>query len=48
MTAVTVIPDEKPFDVYLDNDPANKLFTSFSGRPLDGLGSFAMQTSIKP
>jgi hypothetical protein len=22
------------------------LFTPFSGRPLDGLGSFAMQTSI--
>jgi hypothetical protein len=34
------------FDVFLDNYPASKSFTPFSGRPLDGLGSFAMQTSI--
>jgi hypothetical protein len=33
-------------DVCLDNDLASKPFTPFSGRPLDGLASFAVQTSI--
>jgi hypothetical protein len=33
-------------DVCLDNEPPSKVFALFSGRPLDGLGSIAVQRSI--